>query len=256
MISYDEFRELKVERSGDILTVTIEKPGNGHEHTELSRLFGQIRHDDVAVVVLTGVGDYFMPLADMSWYATVDQSDWQRLMREGRWLIRDMVELPQPIVVSLNGDAVGLGASIMSFADVIIAASGVTIRDAHISMGLVAGDGGVLSFPLSMGVHRAKAFYLLGQSLTAEELHASGVIAEVVPRDSLDARVREVALQLASQPHEALQWTKAALNRAAQLALVTGDSALTYEGWSWHLPPAQANHDRLRRDQGLEPTVP
>jgi enoyl-CoA hydratase len=90
-------------------------------------------------------------------------------------LIRDMVELPQPIVVGLNGDAVGLGASIGSFGDVIVAAENAVITDRHLAMSLMPGDGGALSFPLSMGLHRAKAFYLLSKPVTARELNEAGV---------------------------------------------------------------------------------
>jgi enoyl-CoA hydratase/carnithine racemase len=247
-VRYDGYRELRLEREGDVLTVGLEKPGNGEKHTELSRLFAEVRADDVKVVVLTGAGDAFMPHANMQWYASVGERDWLRLMREGKWLIRDMVELPQPIVVGLNGDAVGLGASIASFGDVIVAADTAVMSDRHLAMSLVAGDGGALSLPLSMGVHRAKAFYLLNKPMTAHELLEAGVVTTVVPRERLDDAVREVVEQLLSQSREALQWTKMVLNRQYQMSLLLGaDSSLGHEGWSWHLADAQRDHREIQR---------
>lgn len=244
---YTDYRELRVEREGDVLTVGLEKPGNGQKHTELSRLFAEVRADDVRVVVLTGAGTEFMPHADMQWYAGVGERDWLRLMREGKWLLRDMVELPQPIVVALNGDAVGLGASIASFADIIVAAEEATMTDRHLAMSLVAGDGGALSLPLSMGVHRAKAFYLLSKPLTARELHEAGVVTEVVPRDRLDEAVRAVVETLLAQSREALQWTKMVLNRQLQHALLLGNEvSMGHEGWSWHLADAQRDHEAIK----------
>ena len=245
---YDSYRELRVEREGDVLTVGLEKPGNGEKHSELSRLFAEVRADDVRVVVLTGAGDQFMPHANMQWYASVGEKDWLRLMREGKWLLRDMAELPQPIVVALNGDAVGLGASIASFADVIVAAEEATMTDRHLAMSLVAGDGGALSLPLSMGVHRAKAFYLLSKPLTARELHEAGVVTEVVPRDRLDEAVRAVVETLLAQSREALQWTKMVLNRQLQHSLLLGNEvSMGHEGWSWHLADAQRDHEAIKR---------
>ena len=247
-MDYAGYRELRVEREGDVLTVGLEKPGNGEKHTELSRLFAEVRADDVRVVVLTGAGTEFMPHANMQWYASVGERDWLRLMREGKWLLRDMAELPQPIVVALNGDAVGLGASIASFADVIVAAEEATMTDRHLAMSLVAGDGGALSLPLSMGVHRAKAFYLLSKPLTARELHEAGVVTEVVPRDRLDEAVRAVVETLLAQSREALQWTKMVLNRQLQHSLLLGNEvSMGHEGWSWHLADAQRDHETIKR---------
>ncbi|HEX9833746.1 MAG TPA: enoyl-CoA hydratase/isomerase family protein [Mycobacterium sp.] len=244
---YAKFRELDVQRDGDVVTVRICHPGNGEEHTEFSRLFCEIRSDDVKVVVLTGEGDTFMPLADMRWYASVGEGDWLRLMREAKWLLRDMVELPQPIVVGLNGAAVGLGASIASFGDIIVAAEGATFGDSHLAMDLVAGDGGCLTLPLSIGVHRAKSFYLLGQTLSAQELFDAGLVTKVVPRDQLDNAVAAVVDRLLEMPREALQWSKMALNRLNQLSVLLGaEASLGHEGWSWHLAQAQRKHDAIR----------
>jgi enoyl-CoA hydratase len=247
-MDYNDFHELRVEREADVLTVGLEKPGNGRKHSELSRLFAQVRADDVKVVVLTGAGEAFMPHADMQWYASVGEQEWLQLMREGKRLIRDMVELPQPIVVGLNGDAVGLGASIASFGDIIVASEDAVITDRHLAMGLVAGDGGALSFPLSMGVHRAKAFYLLSRPMSAHDLLDAGVVTTVVPRDQLDEAVREVVEQLVALPREALQWTKMVLNRQYQLSMLLGaEASLGHEGWSWHLQQAQASHLEIQR---------
>ncbi|HEV8625725.1 MAG TPA: enoyl-CoA hydratase-related protein [Acidimicrobiia bacterium] len=247
----DDYRRLGVERDGDVLRVTMRGPGDGVEHTEWSRLFADVRGSDVRVVVITGVGEVFMPLADMAWYATVEEAEWLRLMREAKWLLSDMAALPQPIIMAMNGDAVGLGASILSYGDIIVAAEGAKISDAHMSMGLVAGDGGTMSLPLSMGLHRAKQFYLLGEPLTAEQLHEMGVVARVVPRGDLDKAVAEVTDHLLSLPDEALQWTKMTLNRTLQLStLLTAEPALGHEGWSWHLRTAQAGMDRLRHEHG------
>jgi enoyl-CoA hydratase/carnithine racemase len=54
---YEDYQELRVRREGDVLTVGLRKPGNGRKHAELSRLFAEVRADDVRVVVLTGEGD-------------------------------------------------------------------------------------------------------------------------------------------------------------------------------------------------------
>jgi enoyl-CoA hydratase/carnithine racemase len=249
MRNYGSYEAIDVDRVGDVLTITLLGGTTSHpvEHTELSQVFSDIRSDDVRVVVLTGTGDYFLPLAPMDWFAGVDEVEWLRLLREAKWLIDDMLALRQPLIVAMNGDAVGLGASIVSCGDIIVAVEGCTITDSHVSMALVAGDGGTSTFPLSMGVHRAKQFYLLNQAITAEELHDMGIVARVVTKEQFAGEVAEMAATLSKLPSEAVQWTKASLNRLPRLSALLGlDSSVGHEGWSWHLQASQARMDLLR----------
>lgn len=245
MSYYDDYSAVKVRRDGDVLTVTLNRPDHKNAftaemHTEFTRLFHDIRSDDVRVVVLTGAGEHFSVAADLQWYAGIDENEWLRLMREAKWIVHDMLAIPQPIVVAMNGDAIGLGSSIVSLADFVVAVEGATLADHHAAMGLVCGDGGAMTYPLSMGLQRAKEFFMLGREFTASELKEMGVFTEVVPRTDLDSAVDQITEKLLQVPREAMQWTKTTLNRMAQFSsFLSTDYALGHEGWSWHLPPSQ-----------------
>ena len=245
MRDYGNYKKIQVERNGPVLTLTLNN-GTRNEfgaqmHTECSKLFSEIRaDDDVSVVVLTGAGDYFSIAAEMGWYGNISAADWMRLMREAKQIVHDMLALPQPLVIRMNGDAMGLGSSLVSLGDFIVAAEGARLGDHHVQMGLVCGDGGAMTYPFSMGLQRAKEFFMLGREFTVEELHQIGVVTKVAPRADLDAAVDEVVQKLLSAPKEALQWTKATLNRMVHFSDFIGtDYSLGYEGWSWHLDPAQ-----------------
>ncbi len=82
---------------------------------------------------------------------------------------------------ALNGPAVGLGASIALLCDVVVMADTATIADPHVSVGLVAGDGGAAIWPLLVGPLAAKRHLLLGDPLTATEALRLGIAAEVCP---------------------------------------------------------------------------
>lgn len=114
-------------------------------------------------------------------------------------------------MVGLNGDAVGLGASIGSFGDVIVAAENAVITDRHLAMSLVPGDGGALSFPLSMGRALGQGVLPAQQADDSPGTKRSRCGTSVVPRDQLNAAVAEVVAQLLAQPRETLQWTKMVL---------------------------------------------
>ncbi|GAA1868696.1 enoyl-CoA hydratase/isomerase family protein [Pseudonocardia ailaonensis] len=241
------YEQLGIARDGDVVTVTMRERGRAM-HTELSRVFAELRADPCRVVVLTGEGEHFLGAVNLAEYVATDEQAWQQSMREARWIVRDALDLPQPLVVALNGDGIGLGASLMSLADIVVAAEGCVIGESHVEMGIAAGDGGTLTFPFLLGIHRAKRFFLLNERITVEELHELGVVTAVVPRAELAAATAEVVEKLLAMPSAALQWTKASVNRVLQLSAFMGvDSAIGHEGWSWHLAPAREGTEALRR---------
>ena len=68
-------------------------------------------------------------------------------LRGAKRLIQNMLEMEQPIIGAINGDAVGLGATLALFCDIIIADERARFGDTHIKVGLVAGDGGAIVWP-------------------------------------------------------------------------------------------------------------
>ena len=81
-------------------------------------------------------------------------------------LIWDLLDVPMPIVCALNGHAVGLGASIALLCDAVFMAGSATIADPHVRVGLVAGDGGTVAWPLAVGPMLAKRYLLTGDPVT------------------------------------------------------------------------------------------
>lgn len=245
MMNYDSFVALDIAREGDVLNVRLKGGGDMNAfrpqmHTEFASLFPMISADDVRVVILSGEGNHFSVAADMRWYSNIDSDEWVRLMREAKAIVHGMLNLPQPIVISMNGDAIGLGSSIVSLGDFVIAVEGAKIADHHLDFGLVCGDGGAMTYPFLMGLGRAKELFMLGREFTVEELKDMGVINRVVPRSDLDSAVDDVVRRLLQMPREALEWTKQTLNRVVQFnSFLSTDFSLGHEGWSWYLDPSQ-----------------
>jgi enoyl-CoA hydratase/carnithine racemase len=243
-MNYSRYKHLQIARHEDILTITLNRPErrnsvNAGMHTEFSTIFTDVRADSAKAIVITGAGDWFSDNGDPDWLP--DEEEWLRIVREGRWMIHDAMSVPQPIVIALNGNAMGFGCSVVALGDIVIAASGSRLGDHHISSGVAAGDGGVAFFPLTMGVMQAKRMYLLEQELTAEELFEAGVIERVVPRSEILNAAYEVANRLAAMPTSSLQWTKWSLNRILQFSVMLSvDGAFAHEGWSRHLAAARA----------------
>jgi len=122
-------------------------------------------------------------------------------------------------VAAVNGPAIGLGASIALFCDVILMADDATLADPHVKVGIVAGDGGAVIWPLAVGPARAKQYLLTGDPLTAQEAERIGLVNRVVPAADLDAEAMAFATRLAVGAPLAVRYTKLAVNKLVKQAL-------------------------------------
>lgn len=227
----DEYETIDPRLEGDVLTIALDRPDRLNAvdetlHAELSEVFADAYDADARVVVLTGNGDAFSAGGDVNWMkAAVDEPEkFQITMREGEKLIRDLVSLEKPVVAKVNGDATGLGATLALFCDVVIASEDARIGDPHVSVALVAGDGGAVIWPLLTSLNKAKELLMTGDLLSATEAEELGLVNHVVPAEELDDEVDEMVAKLAEGPQTAIRYTKKALNSWLQLG---SDLALT-----------------------------
>lgn len=196
------------------------------------------------VIVITGAGRAFCAGGDTKGMADNDRffgRDEHRtpVLTHGRDLVDAFVRAEKPIISMVNGPAMGLGATMALLGDIVIMAEDATIADRHVNVGLVAGDGGALVWPLLIGAARAKEYLMTGRMLTGAEAARIGLVSRAVPRTDLEATVSAIAGELAALPPYAVQATKASVNRI--LEAVSGivlDTSLAYE----HLSMATADH--------------
>ena len=130
-----------------------------------------------------------------------------------RRLIYNLLGVQQPIIAAVNGHAVGLGATVALFCDIVIAADNARIGDPHVSVGLVAGDGGAVIWPLLIGINKAKELLMTGDLLTTAEAERIGLINHVVPADQVMPKSMEMAKRLAGGATQAIRWTKLSVNK-------------------------------------------
>ncbi len=243
-MDYSALQTIVVEKAGNVATVTLNRPErlnavNAVMHEELETFFGGVNRDgEINAIILTGAGRAFCAGGDITGFNSGSQpqssSDAQVTFSRGpRRLIVNMLEVEAPIVVALNGDAIGLGATLALFGDVIIAAEQARIADTHVRVGLVAGDGGAVIWPLLVGVHRAKEYLMTGDFIAAPEAERIGLINRVVPPDELLPAARALAERLANGPTWAIRWTKASMNKLIRERMnLILDTSLAYESLS------------------------
>lgn len=221
-MDYNRYRTLLIEKDADgVAAVTLNRPEkrnavNREMHQELENVFVDLSNDDeVRAVLLTGAGSAFCAGGDVEGMKTGEfrPTGPAAPFREVRRLIMNLLEVEQPIVAAVNGDGVGLGATIPLFCDIIVMAETARLADNHVRMGLVAGDGGVVIWPWLVGMARAKEYLLTGQWIDGREAERIGLVNYAVPQEQVLPRAMEIARRLAQGAPLAIRWTKFSLNK-------------------------------------------
>ncbi|WP_114953027.1 enoyl-CoA hydratase/isomerase family protein [Sphingosinicella terrae] len=241
MSRYDRFEFLGVARRDGIATVTLNRPDKDNAidragHRELEDVWPLLADDaEVRAIVLTGAGKAFSTGGDIEAMAAragtpkaVTHSI--GLAASTRRLFTNILDTPQPIIAAVNGHATGLGATLALFADIVVIAEQAKFGDTHVNVGLVAGDGGAVIWPLLIGPARAKELLMTARLLRGTEVQAMGLAGHVAPADDVLPRALELAQELAAKAPLAVQWTKLSVNRGirAQLDIVL-DSSIALE---------------------------
>lgn len=222
---YADYHDLQIEVRNKVATVSLNRPAarnaiNQRLIRELRRIWDDLADDmSVNAVVLTGAGDWFSVGGDVKAMSDRPGGD---VLEEGevhdpmvsRRLVTRQLELDKPIVCAINGDCVGLAATHALLCDITVMADDARIGDSHVNkVGLVAGDGGTVIWPLLIGVNKAKEFLMRGTLLKGREAGELGLVNHVVPRDQVLAKAHEIAQELADGPTWAIRWTKLSINQ-------------------------------------------
>jgi enoyl-CoA hydratase len=221
MVDYKGYRFIRFETEGRILTATLNRPEclnavNSEMHSELVQMYADFDRDEEAdVMILTGAGRGFCSGGDIAGGLVKGEDPEkakERIFREARRLILNILEVDKPILAAVNGPAAGLGATLALFCDIVYASDKARLGDTHVKVGIAAGDGGAVIWPLLVGVNRAKELLMTGDMLSAEEAFRIGLVNHVVPHEELMDVVRRRAGQLLSGNAQAIRGTKKSVN--------------------------------------------
>src|SRR5271156_5905181 len=141
-----DYLDIKV--ADRVATVTIERPEyfSYEVHHEVEEIWTDLAADhDVNAIILTGAGDVFLNPKTMGMERARKPSrrnHGRHQTSNGRRIVQNFLDVEQPIIGAINGDAFSLGATLALMCDVTVASESARIADTHVKMGVVAGDGG------------------------------------------------------------------------------------------------------------------
>jgi len=216
--------------------VTLDRPDKLNALTfdtyaELRDLFVSLPHRstqrsgaDVRVVVLRGSGRAFCSGGDVNEIigATLSMAPAELLAftRMTGEVIRAMRECPVPVIAAVHGMAAGAGAVLALASDFRVCTPAARFAFLFTRVGLSGADmGAAYLLPRLVGMGHATRLLMLGDTINATEADRIGLVSVLVPEDSLDAAVDELAKRLASGPAQAYAQTKALLTREQDMSL-------------------------------------
>lgn len=187
-------------------------------HRELSTVFADIGMDRrVRAVVLTGAGRAFCAGGDLDWIAGETPQTRETTFFEAKKIVDDLLNVPQPVIAAVNGAAAGYGFTMALMSDFSVVAEDARLSDPHVVIGLVAGDGGAMMWPILVGMARAKQFLLTGDPVVGRVAAEWGLVTQACAVEDVLPRALELAERMAASPAVAVQGTKKALNAVLHL---------------------------------------
>src|SRR4051812_8529035 len=245
---------LLVEEHGAVRLLTLNRPDafnatNEVLHGALANVWTQLAADDeMLALVITGAGKAFSGGGDLNLLDRMVHDTELRaaIMEEGAVIVRGMASIEVPIIAAVNGPAVGLGCSLAGLSDFVLVEEQAYFADPHVALGLVAGDGGAMTWPLLTSLLRAKEYILLGDRVSAEDAVRLGVANRVVPTGTVVEEALKLGERIAKLPPQSVRETKRLLNSAVQAAVTNLlPTAIDVETESFDEPAFQTNLARM-----------
>ena len=218
------------EEASKIAVITVNRPDklNALNKTvlqELNAAFDELAQDDgVRAIILTGSGNKaFVAGADIAEINGMpDALQAANRARFGQTLMLKIERLAKPVIMAINGYALGGGLELAMAGDIRIASENAKLGQPEINLGIIPGFGGTQRLPRLVGRGMAKLMILSGENITAQEALRIGLVERVVAAEALPEEARKLARTLAAKPPVALALAKAAINDGAEIDLDRG----------------------------------
>lgn len=218
-------------REDQVEIITLHRPDslncfNNNMLYALSRRFAELHQDDdCRAVVITGAGRGFCTGADLTGGGARADAATPVGMRLSTHIyssvIRGLTTMEKPVIGAINGDAAGAGCNFALACDILVASEKARFIQVFVRRGLVVDMGGTFFLPRLVGLSKAKELAFSGEAVDAARALELGLVAKVVPHESLMEEAMDMARKLAQGPTRAIGMIKRMLNRSFESDLET-----------------------------------
>lgn len=196
--------------TGSVLTLSFDRPEKMNALTRdmygdlAAALNGAAGDFAVRAVILTSTGAHFTAGNDIKDFMENPPTKQDSTVAA---FLGALLDFPKPLLAAVNGNAVGVGTTMLLHCDVVVADPRASFSMPFASLGLVPEAGSSLLFPELVGYQRAAKIFMTGESFSAESAKEMGLVAEISP--DAYATALTIAMQIAEQPPTAIINTKA-----------------------------------------------
>lgn len=209
---------LIVEDKDRVRTITLDRPEALNAFNEelydaaADALIEAHEADDIAVVVITGKGRAFSAGQDlMEMHQIATDPDFQTGKHGFMGFTDALLALDKPLICAVNGLGLGIGATILGYADFALMSTNAKLKCPFTSLGVAPEAGSSYTFPRLIG-HQAAAWLLLSSEwVDAEDALKMGLVAQLCEPDELQASAQARARSLARLPISSLVAVKQAM---------------------------------------------
>jgi enoyl-CoA hydratase len=229
-----QFEDILVSVEEPVAVVTFNRPAvlnalRVQLLRELSLALAELANNGgVRAIVVTGAGEKaFAAGADIGELnALASAGSGAGQARSGQALTRQIERLSKPVIMAVNGFALGGGCEIAMAGDILIASENAKFGQPEVNLGLIPGYGGTARTTRRVGKGMAMYLCLTGEIIDAREALRIGLVQKVVPAAELMNEARRIATTIASKAPLAIAACKRTINNGAHLSI---DDALELE---------------------------
>jgi 2-(1,2-epoxy-1,2-dihydrophenyl)acetyl-CoA isomerase len=210
------------ETNTNITTITLNRPEklNAFAGTMREELLGALRaaaeDESCLVVIITGAGRAFCSGGDVEYMSGLqkkgDVESFRKLLNAGRDVVTQIVDMPKPVIASVNGVAAGAGCNLALACDYRIASDTAKLAETFVKIGMHPDWGGTWFLPRLVGPGRAFELLTTGRMVDAAEALAIGMVDRVVSLADLPEQTLTLARAIATGPPQAIADIKRALS--------------------------------------------
>ncbi len=222
----NSYTELKVEIDGHVAVFTIDSPPvNALTRTlndELTHALDKVSElDDIRVVVLTGAGKVFCAGADLKGRAQniKEPGDFGAHSRRTRECFHAIRECAKPVIVAINGAALGSGLAMAASADILLTSEKGSLGMPEVDVGLLGG----CRHAMRLFSHsRLRRMMLTGYRVPGPELYRLGIVEACTTPEELMPAAMEMARTIASKSPVSTRMGKHTMNVIEDMSLRDG----------------------------------
>jgi len=212
---------IQFEKIEAVAKITLNRPEKYNSFVremalELQNILDECGQDEtIRSILITGAGKAFCAGQDLKEAIDPESLEIEEIVcQHFNPIIRKIRGIEKPVIAAVNGVAAGAGANIALSCDIVLAAKSANFIQAFSKIGLIPDSGGTYFLPRLIGLPKATAIMMTGETISAEQAESMGMIYSVYEDTEFEDSALKLAQTIAAMPTKGLGYTKKLLSQS------------------------------------------